>query len=177
MNINPVCYYEVTLPDGSKAFFEKRETAERICKVVDMLSDIALEARADVLEAQKREAKKPAKTAAKEKAAPKAKPAKQSKKPEAKPCAEKKPASTNARGYVYAERECGVCGNKFSPRSGRQKVCETCRKQGWKTCKSADEAVAKTDAKTVAKRPDPLADVRKLAREAHLGPYGEGKKE
>lgn len=217
MEIKTVELTEVTLPDGSKAWFERRETAERICKVVDMLSDIALEARADILEPHKRSVK----IREEKKSAPKAKQTKNTredstKKPsERKPrmygkvegvpteeeCRhvekmakkslsakitthkldenanitnekkeQRKPESTNARGYSYAERACDICGNTFKPRSGRQKVCEECRNAGLDRKRNREKSKENNQAKE-EKVSDALAEVRKHAKEAGLGPY------
>lgn len=172
MEIKTVELTEVTLPDGSKAWFERRETAERICKVVDMLSDIALEARADILEPHKRSVK----IREEKKSAPKAKQTKNTredstKKPsESKPCAKANAESTNARGYSYAERACDICGNTFKPRSGRQKVCEECKSKGLDRKRNREKSKENNQAKE-EKVSDALAEVRKHAKEAGLGPY------
>ena len=213
---------EVTLPDGSKAWFESQKAANSFASLTGKVRELFKDREALLGGFEKGAANPKPKPPKKEAAA---KVEKAEKKPVNKPITAKKATTpplngkeaekterktsdshgsteskpNNARVYVFAERTCGVCGNKFTPRSGRQKVCDTCRKQVWKTCKSTDGGsgsgsavgdgngdggAAAEDAKPepVTKRrgrpsknkgviSDALAEVRKLAKDAGLGPY------
>lgn len=201
-----VVHTEVTLPDGSKAWFEKRGTAERVCgfygecatlfggepkplKVaktvkVKSVASVGKTVKSVVKDAKGKGGRKPAKPVA-------VKVAKPSKETEANA----KPKGRKG-GKGYAEKTCDLCGNLFKPRSGRQGVCPTCRAKigkGRKVSTAKDgeyEAGAIASAKPLkpvkaekieAGKPcsDALAEIRRVAKEAHLGPYnpanGEGK--
>ena len=203
-----VVHTEVTLPDGSKAWFEKRGTAERVCgfygecaelfggepkplkaeKTVNVKSvaSVGKTVKSVVKTAKGKGGRKPAKPVA-------VKVAKPSKETEANA----KPKGRKG-GKGYAEKTCGVCGELFKPRSGRQGVCDACKKNGWKTCETkrrktkdgeydagaiaSAKPLKPVKAEKIAKEKpcsDALAEIRRVAKEAHLGPYnpanGEGK--
>ena len=115
MNIEEIKVTQVTLPDGTRAWFESRETAEAVGNLVDTVVKMGCGFGGKKVRSEKVKVVKTTKE----------KKAKKEDKPKRK--------SGRHTGTGYAEKTCGVCGNPFTPKSGRQKVCDVCKKAGWKT--------------------------------------------
>lgn len=67
---------------------------------------------------------------------------------------------------AYGTRPCTSCGQTFSPRSGRAKVCDDCRKAG---------VLRKRPAADKSKTNPAVEEVRELAAAANIGQYGKGR--
>ena len=146
MNIVEIRVTQVTLPDGTRAWFESKETAEAVGNLIETVVKMGCGFGGKKVRSEN----------VKVVATPKEKKAKKEDKPKRK--------SGRHTGTGYAEKTCGVCGNPFTPKSGRQKVCDDCKKAGWKTGTSKKPKAAKTEDEPS----DALKEIRKAAAEAGL---------
>ena len=182
MNIVEIKVTQVTLPDGTRAWFESRETAEAVGNQVDTVVKIGCGFGGKKVKPAK--VKVEPKTFPLKDAKPVAEKAKKSAKATAKKAekAEKKPAKKTG----YQPKPCAACGKDFVPRCGRQQVCDECRGKGAKPTSSpakkaqqpkptaSETPKAKGKGGKADEKPsDALEEVRKLAKIAHLGPYKE----
>lgn len=179
MNIVEIKVTQVTLPDGTRAWFESRETAEAVGNLVDTVVKMGCGLGGKKVKPAK--VKVEPKTFPLKDAKPVAEKAKKSAKATAKKAekAEKKPAKKTG----YQPKPCAACGKDSVPRCGRQQVCDTCRGKGAKPTSSPAKKAQqlKTTASEAQKakggkeeKPSAaMAEVMKYAKIAKIGPYKE----
>lgn len=162
MELSEAKFTKVTFHDGSVAYFTSEATAKHVCNIVETAAKFV-----DSFGLMNA-AKKPANNSKVEEIRDRPHSKLKVEKPTKKPV--KKDSDSKYKNRDYGTRKCEICGNEFSPRSGRAKVCDTCRDSGAlrkreKGSRASSSQVGGGKSKPVSAA---LQEVRKAAADAHL---------